>query len=491
MLQPISLTYLIKDLPILKILNQNDHSDIQSIEFDSRKSKSQTIFVAIKGTQADGHDYIDKVIEQGCKIIVCVNLPQALHLNVTYIQVANSAKSLGAIASAYYDHPSRHIHMIGVTGTNGKTSTTTMLYQLLTSLGYKCGLISTIQIQIGDEIIPATHTTPDAVSLQSHIRQMVDQGCTYCFMEVSSHAIDQERIAGIRFRGAVFTNITHDHLDYHLTFANYIQAKKKFFDDLDSNAFALTNIDDKNGKVMLQNTSASKKTYAMHHLADYVVKIQEMSLAYMLLQIQRQEIMVQVIGEFNAYNVLATYAVATELGFESGEILRHLSKLKPVEGRIDVVVSNNQKIQGIVDYAHTPDAVEKVLTEVRKMNTKGQILTVIGCGGDRDKAKRPIMAKLACQHSDRVILTADNPRSEDPKQIIQDMKSDLTNDDQKKTLTIIDRREAIKSACMLASQEDSIVLVGKGHEKYQEINGEKFPFDDKAELIKFFEELGL
>lgn len=454
--------------------------EVSAIIFDSRKVVPNSIFVATKGTQVDGHQFVTTAIEKGATTIICETLPQNIQGEITYIQVANSQRALGLLASSFYNNPSEKLKVVGVTGTNGKTSTTTMLFDLFTLLGYKVGLLSTIQIRVGDEIIPATHTTPDAVSIQKSMQYMVDKGCEYCFMEVSSHAVDQDRIAGIEFVGGVFTNITHDHLDYHLTFQNYIQAKKKFFDGLSKNAFAITNIDDKNGKVMLQNTKAIKKSMAMHSMADYAVKILELTMESMLVKMDGAEINLNVVGEFNAYNALSSYAVAIELGMNKIDVLVQLSKLRPVEGRIDVVQTKNTKVKGIVDYAHTPDAVEKLLVEIGKINKSGKILTVIGCGGNRDKEKRPVMAKLAAQYSDRVILTSDNPRNENPKDIIDEMRGGLDAEAIKKTLVVIDRAEAIKTACLLASGEDVIALVGKGHEKYQEINGEKLPFDDKV-----------
>jgi UDP-N-acetylmuramoyl-L-alanyl-D-glutamate--2,6-diaminopimelate ligase len=454
--------------------------EVSAVVFDSRKIEANSLFVATKGTQVDGHQFISTAIEKGASIIVCEVLPENLQKDITYIEVVNSQRVLGLIASNYYGRPSEKLKVVGVTGTNGKTSTTTMLFDLFTLLGYKAGLLSTIQIRVGAEIIPSTHTTPDAVSIQRSMQFMVVKGCEYCFMEVSSHAVDQDRIAGIDFKGGVFTNITHDHLDYHLTFQNYIQAKKKFFDGLSKEAFAITNIDDKNGKVMLQNTAATKKSMAMHSMADYTVKILELSMESMLVKIDGSEINLNVVGEFNAYNALSSYAVALELGMNKLDVLVQLSKLTPVEGRIDVVQTKNTKVKGIVDYAHTPDAVEKLLIEIGKINKNGKLLTVIGCGGNRDKEKRPIMAKLAAQYSDRVILTSDNPRNENPKDIIDEMRSGLDEVAVKKTLIVIDRAEAIKTACLLAAGEDVIALVGKGHEKYQEINGEKLPFDDKV-----------
>jgi len=460
---------------------------ISSIVFDSRKVEKDCIFVATRGTQVDGHNYISTAIEQGASVIVCEDFLEKTDDKTTYIQVQNSQFALGILASNFYANPSSNLIVVGVTGTNGKTSTTTMLYNLFTNLGYKVGLLSTIDIKIGNEIIQATHTTPDAVSIQKSMAMMVEKNCTYCFMEVSSHAIDQDRIAGIKFRGGVFSNITHDHLDYHKTFQNYIQAKKKFFDQLSVEAFAISNIDDRNGKIMVQNCKASVKTMAMHTMADYTVKILDATLDFMNVKMDGEEIILKLAGEFNAYNALASYAVARELGMDKAEVLIQLSKIEPVEGRIDIVQAENTKVRGVVDYAHTPDAVEKLLVEINKINKKGSIITVIGCGGNRDKEKRPIMAQLAAKYSHRVILTSDNPRNEDPKAILEDMKLGLSSEDMKKTLVVVDREEAIKTACLLAKNEDIITLVGKGHEKYQEINGEKFPFDDKVLLQEYFQ----
>lgn len=483
---------LIKELDIQNIVNQNDDIQIEGIAFDSRKVEKGYLFVATKGTHVDGHSYIDKAIELGAIAILCEELPANTRADISYVVVGNSQYALGLLASSYYDDPSSKMTVVGITGTNGKTSTATMLFQLMTHLGYKCGLLSTIQIQIGSETIHATHTTPDALAIQSNMARMVDAGCSYCFMEVSSHAIDQWRIAGIDFHIGVFTNITHDHLDYHKTFANYIDVKKKFFDDLSPNAVAIVNIDDKHGRVMIQNTQAKKKTLALHSMADYTLKIMDMTMSYMTVRLQNQdEVTLNVVGEFNAYNALSSYAVAIALGMKKEEVLLALTKIEPVEGRIDVITSPHRNIRGVIDYAHTPDAVEKVLVEISKIRKEGNIITVIGCGGDRDREKRPLMASLAAQYSHRVILTSDNPRSEDPKEIIDEMKTGLSSDGLKKSLTIIHRSEAIKSACMLADEGDIIVLVGKGHEKYQEINGVKSPFDDKEELKKYFEELGL
>ncbi len=474
-----------------KSIHHNDDLKISSIEFDSRNVIKNSLFVAIKGTQVDGHHYIETAIKNGAIAIVCEEIPLIQNQNIVYLQVKDAQSSLGFLAKNFYHNPSSHLQVIGIIGTNGKTSNAVMLYELFTKLGYKVGLLSTIKIQIGNETIAATHTTPDALSINKNLAFMVDKGCDYCFMEVSSHAIDQDRISGIQFKGGLFTNITHDHLDYHITFDNYLRAKKKFFDNLTRSSFALYNADDKNGKIMMQNTLATTKSFAINSLADYNVKILDLTLKYMTLRINQNELTVKLIGEFNAYNILSTYAVAMELGMNEKDVLIQISKLEPVEGRIDIVTSPIKKIKGVIDYAHTPDAVEKILAEVSKINKNGQMITLIGCGGNRDKAKRPIMAKIACNLSNRVILTNDNPRDEDPKTIIDEMKSGLSTDLLKKTITVLDRSEAIKTACMLAEENDIIIIVGKGHEKYQEVEGKKFPFDDKSELIKQFEEQGL
>lgn len=482
---------LLNGIKIKEILNQNDELMISNITFDSRNVDSNTLFIATRGTQVDGHDFIHKALEKGAIAIVCEIVPNNINHTCPIIVVENTHYTLGLIASNFYCVPSEKLTVVGITGTNGKTSTATILYDLFTLLGYKVGLLSTIQIRINDEIIHSTHTTPDAIAIQKNMSLMVEKGCSFCFMEVSSHAIDQDRISGIKFKGAVFTNITHDHLDYHLTFSNYLAAKKKFFDQLDSTSFSIINIDDRNGKVMVQNTASKVNTVAMHSLADYTVKIIDMTMSFMTLRINQEEVIMKIVGEFNAYNILSAYAVAIELGMKREDVLLNLSKIDPVEGRIDVVSSAFKNIKGVIDYAHTPDAVEKVLIEIGKINRKGKIITVIGCGGNRDKEKRPIMAQLACRYSDRVILTSDNPRNEDPKHIIEDMKRGLTAEDIKKAITVIDRKEAIKTACMLSDEFDIIALVGKGHEKYQEISGERFPFDDKEELKSQFEEQGL
>ena len=456
-----------------------------SIVFDSRKVVQNSLFIAIKGHVSDGHDYIEIAIEKGAIEIIFEVLRSQIHLGVYYILVSDAHRALGLIASLFYGNPSRELTLVGVTGTNGKTSVTTMLYQLMTALGQKSGLISTVQNVIGNEIIPSTHTTPDALSINHLLRQMVEAGCEYVFMEVSSHAIHQERIAGLQFKGAVFTNITHDHLDYHGTFEEYIRVKKLFFDNLSKDAFALVNTDDKRGTVMLQNTIADKKSFALKRHADFKVKILENALNGLHLTINKVEIYTRVVGEFNAYNIAAVYGVAIELGFDSDEILIPLSNIVGAQGRFQMIQSTTSQKIGIVDYAHTPDALENVLTTIEDtMISKREIVTVVGCGGDRDQAKRPLMAGVSCQKSDKVIFTTDNPRSEDPKAIITQMTAGVTGSMQK-VIVIEDREQAIKTACMMALNDAIILIAGKGHEKYQEINGVKHHFDDLEILKKY------
>ena len=470
---------------LLEVVGVTDIA-VSSIAIDSRKVIKGTAFVAIKGVAQDGHDYITKAIELGAKVIVCEKMPALLTDGVTYIKVANAQEAVAYMAHQFYDTPSTKIKLVGVTGTNGKTTIATLLFKLFSSLGYTCGLVSTVQNQIGDQIIPATHTTPDAVSLNELLNTMVDAGCTHVFMECSSHAVHQHRITGLVFTGALFSNITHDHLDYHKTFEAYIAAKKGFFDALPATAFAITNSDDKRGEVMLQNTKAKKLSYALKSSANYKGKILENALTGLVMLVNEIEVHFRLIGEFNAYNLLAVYGAAVNLGIESSVALTNLSMLAGAEGRFDYIISDKQVI-GIIDYAHTPDALENVLATIKKLR-KGyeQVITVVGCGGDRDKTKRPIMAQTACDLSDRVILTSDNPRTEDPAGIIADMEAGLNTSAKRKYISIIDRKEAIKTAVEFAKPEDIVLVAGKGHEKYQDINGVKHPFDDKAILLAFF-----
>ena len=463
--------------------------EITAIAFDSRKVIPGSMFVAVKGTLVDGHDYIDQAIKKGAVAVICEDLPAHTTGEVDFLMVADSAVALGIVAANFYDNPSAKLKLVGVTGTNGKTTIATLLYQLFRDLGYKCGLLSTVENQINGQVIPATHTTPDPIELNRLLDDMVTQGCDYCFMEVSSHAVAQHRIANLHFSGGIFTNLTHDHLDYHKTFDSYLKAKKTFFDGLSKNAFALTNTDDKNGNVMLQNTAAHKKSYGLKTMADYKARILENQFGGLLLYIDNEEVWFKMVGTFNAYNLLAVYAAAMLLDQDKAKVLTSLSKLTGAEGRFEYIVAPN-KVIGIVDYAHTPDAVQNVLStihDIRKGNEK--VITVIGCGGDRDKAKRPVMAKVACEWSDKVILTADNPRSENPALIIKDMEEGVDPAFKRHTVSIVDRREAIKTACMLAQPGDIILVAGKGHEKYQEINGVKNHFDDMEELEEQFKQM--
>ncbi|MGV3510287.1 MAG: UDP-N-acetylmuramoyl-L-alanyl-D-glutamate--2,6-diaminopimelate ligase [Sphingobacteriaceae bacterium] len=473
------------------VLSQRGSSDItvESVCLDSRDVKLNSLFVAVSGTTTDGHIFIDKAIALGASAIVCEEYPENIDEDITYIQTKDSAKALGQIASNFYDQPSSNLKLIGITGTNGKTTVATLLYQLFEELGYKTGLISTVQNHIHNIIVPSTHTTPNPVALNSLLADMVVAGCDYCFMEVSSHAVSQHRIEGLDFTGGVFTNLTHDHLDFHKTFDAYLKAKKAFFDGLDKSAFALVNADDKNGKVMLQNTAAHKKTYALKNAADFKAKIIENQFSGLLLNIDNAEVWFKMVGSFNAYNLLAVYGTAILLEQDTLKVLTVLSRLQGAEGRFDYVTAPNGII-GVVDYAHTPDAVQNVLSTIQNIR-KGteQVITVLGCGGDRDKTKRAVMAQVACDWSDKVILTSDNPRNEEPEQILKDMDAGVMPNNRKKALTIVNRKEAIRTACHLAKPGDIIVVAGKGHEKYQEIKGVKYPFDDKAILSELLNQL--
>lgn len=464
---------------------------VNALNIDSRAIKPGDAFIAIRGVHADGHLFIDKAVQQGATAIICEELPAQTADNVVYVQVNNSATAAGVIAANFYDNPSHKVQLVGVTGTNGKTTIATLLFKLFSALGYHCGLLSTVQNQIGDRIVPSTHTTPDTIHLNALLADMVNDGCDYVFMEVSSHAIHQQRIAGLKFAGGIFSNITHDHLDYHKTFDEYIRVKKSWFDGLPATAFALTNLDDKRGNVMLQNTKAKKQTYSLRTVADFKGKILENNLTGLIMMINETEVHFRLIGEFNAYNLLAVYGAATLLNQDKARVLQALSDLSGAEGRFDYIVSPHQRIIGIVDYAHTPDALLNVLATIKNLR-KGneQVITVVGCGGDRDTAKRPVMAEVAVERSDRVILTSDNPRSEDPNEIIKQMEAGVPVHLKKKVLSITDRKEAIKTAISLANPEDIILIAGKGHEKYQEIQGVKHPFDDKQvleEMMKMME----
>lgn len=451
---------------------------VENVAMDSRQVKPLSLFVAVHGVTVDGHDFIGKAIDSGANAIVCERMPENLQTGITYVQVLNSAEALGYIASNYFDNPSEKIQVVAVTGTNGKTTTATLLYNLTRKLGFKTGLLSTVENKINDQVIPATHTTPDAISLNKLLAEMVHQDCTYCFMEASSHALHQHRLTGVLLKGALFTNITHDHLDYHKTFNDYIKAKKMLFDMLPSSSFAIVNHDDRHSEVMLQNCKARKKTMALQSMADYKAKVVENSFTGLHLFIDNQDLYTQLIGGFNAYNLLAVYAAAIELGFDKMEVLTALSALGAPEGRFQYF-KTPQGITAIVDYAHTPDALKNVLRTIRDIRTGNEkVITVVGCGGDRDRSKRPEMARISAEFSERIILTSDNPRSENADDIITEMKTGLDSVAMKKTLAVTDRREAIKLACTLAMPSDIILIAGKGHEKYQEIAGVKHPFDD-------------
>ncbi len=465
--------------------------EITGVHSDSRQVQPGSLFIAIKGVHTDGHQYLDAVIKAGARAVVVETLPANPDPAVTWIQVENSAVAAGYIAHHFFGEPSAKMKLVGVTGTNGKTTIATLLYKLFTALGYKCGLLSTVQNIIGEEALAATHTTPDAISVNALLRQMLEAGCTHVFMESSSHAIHQHRIAGLQYDGGIFSNITHDHLDYHKTFDEYIRVKKSFFDGLPSNAFALSNADDKRGAVMLQNTSARTAFYSLRTVAEFKGKILENGLTGLVMTINDQEVHFRLIGEFNAYNLLAVYGAAVLLGEDKHEVLRCLSVLTGAEGRFDYAVSASQRVIGIVDYAHTPDALLNVLATIKNLRKgKEQVITVVGCGGDRDKTKRPVMAEVACEYSDRVILTSDNPRSEEPEAILKDMEAGLNTAGKRKAISITDRKEAIKTAVSLSQPEDILLIAGKGHEKYQEIKGVKYPFDDKQVLRECFELLG-
>jgi UDP-N-acetylmuramoyl-L-alanyl-D-glutamate--2,6-diaminopimelate ligase len=469
-------------------LTQGDLTmEISSLTFDSRNAVTGSVFIAIVGTLTDGHQFVQSAYELGCRAFV-VEQSVSLPSDATILHVSKTDRALAELACAFYDQPSKELKLVGITGTNGKTTTTTLLHDLFTSLGYSCGLISTVVNKIGSQTSPSTHTTPDPIRLNALLRSMVDQGCSHCFMEVSSHAIHQQRIHGISFAGAVFTNITHDHLDYHKTFAEYIRVKKQFFDDLSSDSFALMNGDDRNGSVMLQNTKAEKRSFALKTPADFKGKVLENEISGLTLTINGVELCSRLVGEFNALNLLAVYGVSALLGLDSMDVLRGMSNLASVEGRFQYIRSQGG-ITAIIDYAHTPDALENVLNTIAAIRKDGQkVISVVGCGGDRDREKRPVMAQIAARKSQQVILTSDNPRTEDPMQILKDMEAGLNNEVQH-ALTISDRAQAIKTAIMLAQAGDILLIAGKGHEKYQEINGVKHDFDDFKLTEEFFNQL--
>lgn len=473
----------------IEALKGNTAIQVNSLVLDSRQIVQNSVFVALKGVQADGHAYINKAIELGATAIICEQLPEDIVDGVTYVMVDDTHLALALMAANFYDHPSEKLKLIGVTGTNGKTTTATLLHQLFTQLRYSAGLISTVKVLVGQDEFASTHTTPDAVTINEYLDQMVQQGCEFCFMEVSSHGIEQKRTEGLVFSGGIFTNLSHDHLDYHKTFAAYRDVKKKFFDQLPKHAFALTNADDKNGQYMLQNTAARKKNYALANVADYQVKILERQLGGMLLTIDQKEVWVKLIGTFNASNVLAIYATAVELGMNPEEVLLQLSTLESVSGRFEYVVSPNQ-VTVIVDYAHTPDALQNVLQTIDEIRTRNeQVITVVGCGGNRDATKRPLMGKIASEMSDQVVFTSDNPRFEDPYEILAEVEAGVEAQNTRKTITIENRQQAIKAAIKMANSNDIILIAGKGHETYQDIKGTKHHFSDMEEAQYFLNEL--
>lgn len=478
---------LLKNVDVIEITGENN-PDVDNINTDSRKVGKHGLFIAIKGVQVDGHQYVANAIESGATTIVYDESLEVQEKGITYVKVAHSADAAGKIATLWYGDPSSKLKLVGVTGTNGKTTTATLLYKLFRKLGYKAGLLSTVANYVNDKAYHATHTTPDPLSLNEMLANMVDAGCEYAFMEVSSHAIHQKRISGLTYQGGIFTNLTQDHLDYHGTMAEYLKAKKMFFDDLPQEAFALTNMDDKNGMVMLQNTKAKKYTYSVRSLADFKARIIEKHFDGTSIEINGKEVQVQFVGVFNVYNLLAVYGASVLLGQDSDRILLELSTLKPVAGRFETIRSS-QGFTAIVDYAHTPDALTNVLDAIHEvLDGQGRVITVVGCGGNRDRTKRPIMAREAVRLSDQVILTSDNPRYEEPQAIINDMADGLNSVQMKKTLCIVDREQAIKTACTLAKEGDVILIAGKGHEDYQDVKGVKHHFDDREIVKSIFEE---
>ncbi len=472
----------------IRSVKGNTNIDVKDLLIDSRAVKSGSCFIALKGTKTDGQIFINSAVEKGAVAIICEAFPENMSENITYVLVENTADAAGFMSHNFYGEPSLKLKLIGVTGTNGKTTIATLLWKLFNALGYKAGLISTVQNQIGDQVINATHTTPDAVNINALLHQMAAANCSHVFMECSSHAIHQDRITGLQFCGALFSNISHDHLDYHKNFEEYIRVKKSWFDKLPASAFALSNADDKRGVVMLQNTKAKKYFYSLKTMADFKGKILDNSLEGLHMTVNDKEVYLRLIGEFNAYNLLAVYGTAVCLGEEKDTVLQVLSSLEGAEGRFDYMISTKEKITGIVDYAHTPDALLNVLVTIKNLRQgNGQIITVVGCGGDRDKTKRPVMAEVACEYSDKVIFTSDNPRSEDPLEILKDMQAGVNAVTKKKVISITDRKEAIKTAVSLANNEDIVLVAGKGHEKYQDIDGVKYDFDDKKVLKEMFE----
>ncbi|MGB8373998.1 MAG: UDP-N-acetylmuramoyl-L-alanyl-D-glutamate--2,6-diaminopimelate ligase [Salegentibacter sp.] len=463
---------------------------INNLHFDSRKVELNDCFVAIRGTVSDGHDFIAKAVDQGALVVVCEELPDNVVNGITYVQVKDSKEALAYMAANYYGNPSEKLQLVGVTGTNGKTTIATLLYDLFSKAGFKVGLLSTVKVMVGDQSFEAIRTTPDSITINSYLKQMNDAGVEFCFMEVSSHGIDQHRTTALEFAGGIFTNLSHDHLDYHKTFAEYRDVKKRFFDELPASAFALVNVDDKNGRVMLQNTKAKKYTYALKSYADYRAQILENQFTGLLLKVNDQEVWSKLIGNFNAYNVLAIYAAADLLGLGAMESLKIISELNSVNGRFQYVISPKEKITAIVDYAHTPDALKNVLETINAIRTRNEnLITVVGCGGDRDRTKRPKMGHIASALSSKVIFTSDNPRTEDPEKIIEEVEAGVEPQNVKKTISVTNRKQAIKTACQMAEKNDIILIAGKGHETYQEINGERFDFDDLKIVNEFLEQL--
>lgn len=482
---------LLKDILYKVTLNAivgSTNLEVSEMHFDSRRIRQDDVFVAVNGTVVNGHDYINNAIQQGAIAIICESIPDVIEDNVTYVAVDDSSKALAIMASNYYGVPSKNLKLVGVTGTNGKTTIASLLYRLFKKAGYKVGLLSTVKIAVGDKIYDATHTTPDSITINKYLKEMNDEGVEFCFMEVSSHGIHQNRTKGLHFTGGIFSNLSHDHLDYHNTFAEYRDVKKRFFDNLPKSAFSLVNVDDKNGLFMLQNTASKKYTYALKSYADYRAQILENQLSGLLLKINDNELWTKLIGNFNAYNLLAIYGTADLLGLESVEILRLISDLESVSGRFQYLMSN--EVTAIIDYAHTPDALKNVLETINSIRTKNEkLITVVGCGGDRDKAKRPVMANIASTLSTKVIFTSDNPRTEKPEVIIEEMEAGVEPQYFKKTMSILDRKQAIKTACQLANSKDIILIAGKGHETYQEINGVRTNFDDYKIVEEFLKQL--
>ena len=482
------LTDILYQVTLLEVVGST-HVEVVDLCFDSRKCVEGSVYIAIKGVQADGHDFIEGAIQNGATVVVCEEFPSITHKGINYIKVDSTRKALAQMAANYYEHPSNNLTLVGVTGTNGKTTNVMMLFQLFRDLGYKVGMLSTVENKINDKVLEASLTTPDALGVNAMLDEMVAEGCEYCFMEVSSHALDQYRVYGLNFKVAAFTNISHDHLDYHHTFKEYINAKKLFFDWLGSDAIALVNQDDKHAEIMLQNTKAEKKSFGLRSVADFKAKILENQFSGLLLSIENKEVYTKLIGTFNAYNILSVYAIAVSLGLEELEVLTAISNLKAAPGRFQYI-KTPEEVTAIVDYAHTPDALENVLKTITDVRTGNEtVICVVGCGGDRDKTKRPIMAKIAAENSDKVILTSDNPRTENPDAIIEDMKVGVEPQHYKKILSITDRKEAIKTACSLAEPNDIILVAGKGHETYQIVGTEKLPFDDLQILDETFKML--